>query len=128
MGGIKKEKKRKEKTSYAQKTIANESRQIERPNLEAGAFWAGAQRRHHAQFSAFSWVLTWLGTMIRKVLTIAFATWPSMHDPVSHLLNAANGEEADKLTEKWTKGKLKELEFVGITVRMEVFQPPENLG
>lgn len=65
--------------------------------------------------------------MIRRVLSIAFATWPSMHDPVSHLLNTVDREDADKLTEKWTNGKIKELEFVGITVRIEAFQSREYL-
>lgn len=41
-----------------------------------------------------------------------------MHDPVNYLLNASTDIEADKLTEKWTDGKLKELEYVGLTVRM----------
>ena len=65
--------------------------------------------------------------MIRRILTIAFATWPSMHDPVSHLLNTVDREDADKLTEKWTNGKLKELEFVGITVRIEELKLGECL-
>ena len=40
-----------------------------------------------------------------------------MHDPISNLLNAADAEEADRLTEKWTDAKLKELNYVGISVR-----------
>lgn len=55
---------------------------------------------------------------LRRLLSIVFATWPSMHDPVNYLLNASTDIEADKLTEKWTDGKLKELEYVGLTVRM----------
>lgn len=43
------------------------------------------------------------------------ATWPSMHDPVTHLLNAADDKEADELTKKWTEGKLQELQYVGLS-------------
>ena len=54
---------------------------------------------------------------LRTGLSVIFAPWPSMHNPVDRLLNAADTEEADRLTEKWTKGKLKELQYVGLSVR-----------
>lgn len=60
--------------------------------------------------------ITWLIAKTRETLAVIFATWPSMHDPISDLLNAADAEEADKLTEKWTDAKLKELNYVGISV------------
>ena len=60
----------------------------------------------------------WLIAKTRETLAVVFATWPSMHDPISHLLNAADAEEADRLTEKWTDAKLKELNYVGISVRI----------
>ena len=63
------------------------------------------------------WVINWLIAKTRATLVVIFATWPSMHDPISNLLNAADAEEADKLTEKWTDAKLKELNYVGISVR-----------
>ncbi len=40
-----------------------------------------------------------------------------MQDRVSHLLNAADIKEADKLTEKWTNRKFHELQYVGISIR-----------
>lgn len=52
-----------------------------------------------------------------KILVVVFAPWPSMQNPVDHLLNISDTEEADKLTEKWTRGKLKELQYVGLSVR-----------
>ena len=61
-------------------------------------------------------VVTWLIAKTREILAVVFATWPSMHDPISDLLNTADAEEADKLTEKWTDAKLKELNYVGISV------------
>lgn len=61
--------------------------------------------------------ITWLIAKTRETLAVIFATWPSMHDPISDLLNAADAEEADRLTEKWTDAKLKELNYVGISVR-----------
>lgn len=74
------------------------------------------QKRHPCLYG-LSWVFIWSASMLGKFLSIIFATWPSMHDPINHLLNAADPEEADKLTEKWTDGKLKELQYVGTTVR-----------
>ncbi|KAI4190980.1 MAG: hypothetical protein L6R41_000430 [Letrouitia leprolyta] len=53
--------------------------------------------------------------MFRRTWTVVTATWPSMHDPVTHLLNAADDKEADELTEKWTQGKLQELQYVGLS-------------
>ncbi|KAL8937494.1 MAG: hypothetical protein Q9211_003666 [Gyalolechia sp. 1 TL-2023] len=41
-----------------------------------------------------------------------------MHDPVSRFLNATDAKEADSLTEMWTKGKLKELQYVGLSSAM----------
>ncbi|KAL8831671.1 MAG: hypothetical protein Q9170_005194 [Blastenia crenularia] len=38
-----------------------------------------------------------------------------MSDPISHLLNVTDTHEADKLTEKWADGKLKELNYVGVS-------------
>lgn len=61
--------------------------------------------------------LGWAFILFHKSLTVIFATWPSMHDPINNLLNAIDVEEADKLTEKWTDAKLKELNYVGLSVR-----------
>ncbi|MCJ1235150.1 hypothetical protein MMC14_003116 [Varicellaria rhodocarpa] len=47
-----------------------------------------------------------------------FATWPSMYDPVKSLLNAPDETEAEKLTERWMKAKLKELNYVGLTAAL----------
>lgn len=74
-------------------------------------------RERHPYLYYPSWVFIWLVRVFRQTLTVIFATWPSMHDPVSQLLNAANEAEADKLTEKWTQGKLQELNYVGLSVR-----------
>lgn len=63
-------------------------------------------------------IIMWLIAKTRETLAVVFATWPSMHDPISHLLNAADAEEADRLTEMWTDAKLKELNYVGISVRI----------
>ena len=76
-------------------------------------------RRRRRQRSGFGlrYVFTWPAMTVRQSLTIVFAPWPSMHDPIVVLLNVADQIEADGLTEKWTKGKLKELQYVGLTVR-----------
>ena len=58
----------------------------------------------------------WPYAKIRQWISIMFATWPSMYDPVKSLLNAPDEGEADKLTERWMKAKLKELNYVGLTV------------
>ena len=71
----------------------------------------------HVYLFRLAWVFVWLATLPRKVFTIVFATWPSMHDPIKDLLNAAEMAEADRLTDKWTDGKLKELQYVGLSVR-----------
>lgn len=77
-------------------------------------------RRGHPYLFSLGWVFI----LFHKVLTVVFATWPSMHDPINSLLNATDVEEADKLTEKWTDAKLKELNYVGLSVRtMERFSP-----
>lgn len=73
-------------------------------------------KRHPYLFGP-GWIIIWLIAKTRETLAVVFATWPSMHDPISNLLNAADAEEADKLTEKWTDAKLKELNYVGISVR-----------
>ena len=75
------------------------------------------QRRYPYLF-CLSWVIRWSAAELRKILAVIFAPWPSMHDPIKYLLNAADKEEADKLTDKWTDGKLKELQYVGLSVRM----------
>ena len=49
-------------------------------------------------------------------ISVMFATWPSMYDPVKSLLNAPDDAEADRLTERWKEAKLKELNYVGLTV------------
>lgn len=71
-------------------------------------------KRHPYLFGP-GWIIIWLVAKTRETLAVVFATWPSMHDPISNLLNAADAEEADKLTEKWTDAKLKELNYVGIS-------------
>lgn len=71
--------------------------------------------KHHPYLLGPGWVIIWLIAKARGSLAVVFATWPSMHDPISNLLNAADAEEADKLTEKWTDAKLKELNYVGIS-------------
>ena len=73
-------------------------------------------RRRHPYIYALSRVFIGVAFQIRKLLTILFATWPSMHDPIIYLLNAADPKEADKLTEKWANGKLQELQYVGLSV------------
>ena len=75
-------------------------------------------RRQHPYLFALFWVFIFAAARLRRSLSVIFAPWPSMHDPISHLLNIAEAEEADKLTEKWTDGKLKELQYVGLSVRL----------
>lgn len=72
--------------------------------------------RRHPYLLGPGWIIIWLIAKARGTLAVVFATWPSMHDPISNLLNAADAEEADRLTEKWTDAKLKELNYVGISV------------
>ena len=74
--------------------------------------------KSHPYLLGPGWVIMWLIGKTRETFAVVFATWPSMHDPISHLLNAADAEEADRLTEKWTDAKLKELNYVGISVRI----------
>ena len=74
-------------------------------------------RKRHPILFALSWVFVWFATEIRKALNIIFAPWPSMHDPMKRLLNVEDAEEADRLTEKWVRGKLDELQYVGLSVR-----------
>lgn len=57
----------------------------------------------------------WMYAKVCQGVSIAFAPWPSMHDPIKSLLNA-DGREADDLTLKWKDAKLQELNYVGITV------------
>ena len=73
-------------------------------------------RSHHPYLYLFSWLSLWVYAQIRNAFSVVFATWPSMHDPIKSLLNVPDTEEADDLTDRWTKAKLKELEFVGLTV------------
>lgn len=74
-------------------------------------------RSSHRYLYNLRWIFRWSAAMLGEIWTIIFATWPSMRDPVSHLLNATDARDADSLTEKWTKGKLKELQYVGLSVR-----------
>lgn len=74
-------------------------------------------QRHHPYLFALTRTFIWFYAKIREALSIIFATWPSMHDPIKYLLNVADVQEADILTEKWTKAKLKELQYVGLSVR-----------
>ena len=41
----------------------------------------------------------------------------STYEPIEILLNAEDGEERDRLTEKWRDNRLSELSFVGVVVR-----------
>ncbi|KAL9594765.1 MAG: hypothetical protein Q9219_006851 [cf. Caloplaca sp. 3 TL-2023] len=84
---------------------------VELPTQEPLEKW----RSRHPYLFGLSWIFIWSAMKFGKVLTIVFASWPSMHDPVSHLLNVADPKESDRLTEKWTDGKLKELQYVGLS-------------
>ncbi|KAL8935987.1 MAG: hypothetical protein Q9216_005163 [Gyalolechia sp. 2 TL-2023] len=75
-------------------------------------------RSRHRYLYGLCWIFLFSAAVFGKIWTVLFATWPSMHDPVSHLLNTTDVEEADNLTEKWTKGKLKELQYVGLSSAM----------
>ena len=75
------------------------------------------QGRRRFPLVRLSSIYIWPAEGLRAGLSVIFAQWPSMHNPVDLLLNAADTEEADRLTEKWTKGKLKELQYVGLSVR-----------
>ena len=73
-------------------------------------------RRRHSFLPNPTSIVSYLHAKTLSTLAVVFATWPSMHDPISNLLNAPP-TEADRLTEKWTDAKLKELNYVGISVR-----------
>ena len=74
-------------------------------------------RDAHPYLFTLSQVFFYFHDQIRNVLSVVFATWPSMHDPIKFLLNVSDEHEADELTEKWTDAKLKELQYVGLSVR-----------
>ena len=77
---------------------------------------------HHPHLFAVARIYRWFYAKVRKGFTVVFATWSSMQNPIDYLLNVRDAREADKLTEKWTKGKLKELQFVGLSVSHTVIQ------
>lgn len=79
-------------------------------------------RKRHPYLFSLSFVFIWIAAKLRNLLNVVFATWPSMHDPIIYLLNTADEKEADKLTEKWADGKLKELQYVGLSVRKTAIQ------
>ena len=75
------------------------------------------QLKHaHPYLFALSHGFFYVHDQLRNVRTVIFATWPSMHDPIPFLLNEADDHEADHLTEKWTDAKLKDLQYVGLSV------------
>ena len=82
----------------------------ETPNEERISFL-----RHRFPYSFF---FIWCYLKIRFAISVIFAPWHSMSDPIDSLLNIPDEEEADKLTAKWTKAKLEELQYVGLTVRI----------
>lgn len=73
-------------------------------------------RRRHPYVFYLTFGLGWIYYHTRNAFNIAFAPWPSMHDPIKALLNVPDQEVADRLTEKWTDAKLGELQYVGVTV------------
>ena len=75
------------------------------------------QGRRQPYLIRFNSIYIWPTKRLRAGLSVIFAPWPSMHNPVESFLNAADTKEADRLTEKWTEGKLKELQYVGLSVR-----------
>ena len=76
------------------------------------------QSKHaHPHLFSLSQGFFYFRDQIRSVLSVVFATWPSMHDPIKFLLNESDEPEADRLTKKWTSAKLQELQYVGLSVR-----------
>lgn len=75
------------------------------------------RKRHPYVFVlGLGWAFIWVAGELQRSWSVVFAQWPSMQNPVDRLLNASDKEEADRLTDKWAKGKLKELNYVGISV------------
>ncbi|KAG8531830.1 uncharacterized protein KY384_003466 [Bacidia gigantensis] len=75
----------------------------------------GYLRSQHPYVYRIGWLVLWAWAECGKSLSIIFAQWPSMHDPIKYLLNVADHHEADTLTEKWVQGKLQELQYVGLS-------------
>ena len=73
-------------------------------------------KKKHPHLHALCWPIIFTYREMAGALSVAFAQWPSMHDPVKYLLNASDAQEADKLTERWVEAKLRELNYVGLTV------------
>jgi hypothetical protein len=51
-----------------------------------------------------------------------FVTDPTTYDPVEILLNTIDDDERNQLTTRWRDNKLSELSFVGVVVRIRIFQ------
>ena len=76
----------------------------------------GSLHERYPLLYALNYVFRWTASKVGALLSVIFATWPSMYDPIKYLLNVEDPQKADELTERWYKAKLKELQFVGLTV------------